>query len=130
MATTDLEVSAHMGKWGNRHCYRYIRAADRLPPTLPEEARPMGRIHLFDVSSGWQWIISSYDPDTRMAFGVVRGWEVEYGYIDMQELTEYEGRVGGLPIERDKYWRPIPLCDVASNLKSWRTAERLGSETI
>jgi len=108
----DLEVSVNMKKWGNKPCYRYIRAADKLPPTLPEEARPMARIHLFDISSTWEWYISSYDPETRMAFGLVHGWEWEYGYIDMVEITEYEGRMLGLPIERDKMWKPIPLRDV------------------
>lgn len=112
MAKTDLEVSVNMKRWGNNHCYRYIRAADRLPPTLPEEARPMARIHLFDLSSDWAWYISSYDSDTRIAFGLVHGWEWEYGYIDMEEIAKYEGRMGGLPIERDAYWKPIPLREV------------------
>jgi hypothetical protein len=95
-----------------RPAYRYIRATDNLP-TIDEardEAIPMARVKLFAPSGGWTWFINSYDPDTRQAFGMVDGFECEYGYFDMAELVDHRG-LFGLPLERDLYWSPRPLAE-------------------
>ncbi|KKN74367.1 hypothetical protein LCGC14_0391680 [marine sediment metagenome] len=110
MATT-LEQSTFQ----KRPAYRYIRGTDKLPTT--EEARaeeePVARVKLFDPTGSWTWYVSGYDPDTRIAWGLVDGFEKETGDFSMAELVEL--RVGfGLPLERDLHWRPRPLSELAA----------------
>ena len=103
----DLEGSTFQ----KRPCYRYIRQSDRLP-ALDDESQPaIARIKLFDPTGSWTWYISAYDPETRLALGLVDGFEKEMGYIDMAELVAFRGRFG-LPIERDLYWTPKPLTSI------------------
>ena len=102
----DLERSTYQ----NLPAYRYIRASDELPPTIPAEEPPVARIKLFNPTGSWTWYISSYDPDTRQAYGLVCGFEKEYGYFDMTELVTFRGKFG-LPIERDLSFRPCALTE-------------------
>ena len=90
--------------------YRYIRAADRLPSTdaAYEAADPLIRIKLFDPIGSWTWYLTGYDPDRRLAYGAVDGFELEVGDFSMLELTALRGRLG-LPIERDLWFEPRPL---------------------
>ena len=102
MAATTLEASTFQ----KRPCYRYIRGADNMPSI--EEARaeaPIGRVKLFDPTGSWTWYVAGYDPETRLAYGLVDGFEAEYGEFSMEELCAVRGRFG-LPIERDLHWRP------------------------
>lgn len=104
----NLEASAFQ----KRPCYRYIRQTDNLP-TIDEardEKPPMGRIKLFDPTGSWTWYVNSYDPDRRVAYGRVAGFEKEYGEFAMRELVGFRGRFG-LPIERDLWWKPRPLSE-------------------
>ena len=121
MATTSntLECSTFQ----NRPAYHYLRQSDKLP-TKPDD---ICRVKLFDPTGSWTWYISSYDPETRMAWGLVEvmkreyyhvympelleGLRHEYGDISMPELVEFRGRFG-LPIERDLHWSPCPLSEL------------------
>jgi len=100
----DLERSAFQA----RPCYRYIRESDHLPGLDVEEIEPMARVKLFDPTGSWTWYIAAYDPASRTAYGLVDGYEKEFGYISMEELVAVRGAFG-LPIERDLYWKPVPL---------------------
>lgn len=84
--------------------YRYLRVSDKLPVQSDSRAR----VKLFDPTGSWTWFISSFDPETGIAYGRVHGFEDEYGDIYIPELVEYRGRFG-LPIERDLHWTPQPL---------------------
>ena len=105
MATTSntLECSTFQ----NRPAYHYLRQSDKLP-TKPDD---VCRVKLFDPTGSWTWYISSYDPATRMAGGLVDGAYWEYGDISMPELVAFRGRFG-LPIERDLHWSPCPLSEL------------------
>ena len=48
-------------------------------------------------------------------FGLVEGHEKELGYFSLLELQQVKGPMG-LPIERDLYWRPKPLDEIAPEL--------------
>ena len=63
------------------------------------------------------WYIAGYDPETHIAWGLVRGFEVEYGDIDMTELLAVRVRPFGLPIERDLHWAPASLASIAEGLR-------------
>jgi hypothetical protein len=41
-------------------------------------------------------------------FGVVCGLEREYGYFNLEELQGLRGPLG-LPLERDRYFEPMPV---------------------
>jgi len=101
---TDLECSTFQ----KRPAYRYIRASDKLPGLYEAPIDPVARIKLFDPTGSWTWYIAAYDPETRIAYGVVDGFEKECGDIYMPDLVEFRGGFG-LPIERDLSWKPTPL---------------------
>jgi hypothetical protein len=83
--------------------YNYIRTTDKLPD-LGTEAK-MARVKLFDPTGSWTWFVSEYDPKTHECFGLVKGFEEELGYFNMDELIEIRGQFG-LPLERDIHWTP------------------------
>ena len=98
---TDLEVSTFQKK----PAYRYIRKSDNVPPiaVTTNQVDPMALIKLFDPTGSWTWYIYGYDPDTRVAFGLVDGFEEELGSFSMEELVNLRGQFG-LPLERDLHW--------------------------
>ena len=65
--------------------------------------------HLFGPLSGWDWYITEADFDKYLAFGLVRGCDVEVGYIDLAELLNAELTAR---VECDRSWRPRKLRDV------------------
>lgn len=89
--------------------------ARKLPPIYSQEnvEDPIVQVKLFSPYTNAVWYLTEYDPASREAFG----WADlgmgggELGYIS---VTELEGMSrGGLPlVERDLYWRPVPLSKV------------------
>lgn len=82
-----------------------------LPPIGSQEEKgldAMAQVKLFTPDSSWTWYISEYNPDTGEAFGLVDGHEEELGYFSIPELMDVRGNMG-LPVERDRHWRPRPL---------------------
>lgn len=108
-----MRATLEQSTFQKRPAYRYIRETDKLPST--DEARreddPIARIKLFDPTSSWTWYISGYDPETRIAYGLVNGFALEWGEIYMPELVDHRARFG-LPIERDLNWTPKPFSEV------------------
>ncbi len=71
---------------------------------VPEEARTI-YARFFDPRSGWEWLLMEYNSDDREGFGLVRGFETEFGYFSVDELY----RVGATrDLERDY---PCLLCE-------------------
>ena len=107
---TDLEASTFQ----RRPAYRYIRATDKLPTlgATREETDPTARVKLFNPTGQGTWYVVEYDPVSRVAFGLVDGFEREAGDFSMTELVDYRGQFG-LPIERDLHWSPRPLSKCA-----------------
>ena len=48
-------------------------------------------VKLFTPDSNWTWFIAEYDPETEIAWGLVKGLEQEYGSFDMKEIKEIRG---------------------------------------
>jgi hypothetical protein len=67
-------------------------------------------VKFFTPWTDWTWYASEYDPETRIFFGLVRGFEREYGYFSLDELETLRG-LGGRMVERDLNWTPKPLAD-------------------
>lgn len=78
-----------------------------------EEARDDAIViaKFFHPASSWTWYATEYSPEDRMFFGVVKGFETEYGYFSLDELEEVRGPMG-LKIERDRYWSEKTVSDV------------------
>ena len=63
-------------------------------------------VKLFTPDSNWTWFIAEYDPETEIAWGLVKGHEQEFGSFSMKEIKELRGPFG-LPVERDICFDPI-----------------------
>lgn len=76
----------------------------KLPDLSRDISNPKLIVKLFHPMSNWTWYIAQYDPKTKECFGLVDGFEREWGYFSLAELEEI--RVHGLPIERDMWFAP------------------------
>ena len=81
--------------------------AARLPAlyATEREADPIAHVRLITPDSYWTWYVFEYDPAKRLCFGLVEGFEREFGYFSLDELAEACGPLG-LSIERDLYFAP------------------------
>ena len=70
--------------------------------------------HYFSCWSNWDWYMLEYDPDTGEAFGIVKGFETEYGYFSLREFEEMNRGRGIEIVERDIYWEPLSVGFVKS----------------
>jgi hypothetical protein len=80
-------------------------------------------VKFFSPSSSWTWYITEGEPMLDDAgseidfkfFGLVDGFEKELGYFNLSELESVKGPMG-LPIERDLYWTPKTLQEIAPEM--------------
>lgn len=79
-------------------------------------------VKLFTPDSSWTWYLTeaSREGDDVLMFGLVDGHVKELGYVSLNELMSVRGPMG-LSIERDLYWSPKKLGDIAPEL--FATAE-------
>jgi hypothetical protein len=61
----------------------------------------------FHPMSHWTWYATEYDPAERTFFGLVYGFEREWGSFSLTEMEEVN--VHGLGVERDLYWQEKPV---------------------
>jgi hypothetical protein len=109
----------------------------KLPPLYGNEEKglkALAQVKFFTPDSNWTWYASEgspvdangyYDTDREkvdfLFFGLVIGFEIEFGYFSLSELSEVRG-VLGLPVERDLYFKPKTL----EELQRQHLAERSG----
>ena len=74
-------------------------------------------VKLFTPWSSWTWHLTeaSRKGDDVIMFGLVDGHEKELGYVSLNEITSIRGPMG-LAIERDLFWSPKKLGDIAPEL--------------
>ena len=58
----------------------------------------------------WTWYATEYDPERRLFFGYVRGFENEMGYFSLDEMESIKGPFG-LGIERDTFFSAHSLAE-------------------
>jgi len=97
-----------------------------LPPLYSQDGKggkAIAYLKLFAPSSSWRWYAIEGEPvldeqsrevDFRF-FGLVDGHCRELGYFVLSELEEVRGPMG-LPIERDLYWKPKTLEEIAPDM--------------
>jgi hypothetical protein len=89
----------------------------KLPPLGAQDGlggKAVAYLKLFTPTAGWTWYATEYDGDDTF-FGLVDGFVKELGYFSLAELRSVKGPLG-LPIERDRYFTPTPLEDIAPEL--------------
>lgn len=107
----------------------------KLPPLYATEEdglKTLAQVKYFTPDAQWTWYASEGQevdedgyPDTDkekvdyLFYGMVAGFEVEFGYFSLAELETATGPMG-LPIERDLYYEPKSL----QELKDWHEKQR------
>jgi exonuclease III len=97
-----------------------------LPPLYAQDGKggkAVAYVKFFTPSSSWTWWATEGSPikdengneiDFHF-FGLVEGQFKELGYFSLKELEEVRGPMG-LPIERDLYWQPKALEEIAPEM--------------
>jgi len=97
-----------------------------LPPLYAQDGKggkAIVYLKMFCPDSNWTWLATEgqavLDSDDKEVdfqfFGLVDGHEKELGYFNLSELEEVRGPMG-LPIERDLYWKPKTLAEIAPEM--------------
>ena len=97
----------------------------KLPPLYGQDGKggkAVAYLKLFTPDSGWTWYITEGSPvmedgqeiDVQF-FGLVDGQCKELGYVMLSELENVNGPMG-LPIERDLWWKPKTLEEIAPEM--------------
>jgi len=83
---------------------------EKLPELYSGEEKGLDALALvkfFTPDSNWTWYASEFDGEDTF-YGLVIGFEVEFGYFSLKELQSVRGP-WGLPIERDLYFQQKAL---------------------
>ena len=86
----------------------------KLPPLYSHDGKggdAVAVVKFFTPDSNWTWFGTEFDGEDTF-FGLVDGQEKELGYFCLSELQKVRGGLG-LPIERDLYWKPKTLKEIA-----------------
>lgn len=91
-----------------------------LPPlgATDNDPDPMVICKFFFPDFHWTWYVIEYDGADTF-FGFVDGDFPELGYFTLSELKDNRGKLG-LPIERDRYFKPCQLSELKANGGQYR----------
>ena len=95
------------------------RFAELGPQDYGDEAREIIAAHYFLPDTGWDWWAIAYDQDggVPQLFCLVRGQEIELGYVALAELETVRSPLG-LAVERDEEWQECPLAELRQRLRT------------
>lgn len=104
---------------GKGDAFDYIPDWMNVPSLYKTENKddPLAVIKLFTPDSNWTWYVIEFDG-TDVFFGLAVGFETEFGYASLSELESVKGPMG-LRIERDKWFRPTPVTQLAEYQEKW-----------
>jgi len=86
----------------------------KIPPLYAQEKKgddAIVYVKWFTPWSNWTWFATELNPEDGTAFGLVKGFEDELGYFNINELQKVTGPYG-LKVERDMYFTPKTLREV------------------
>lgn len=96
----------------------------QLPQLNTEDDTSLGDemviVKFFTPDAQWTWYATEFDG-VDVFFGLVDGFEREFGTFSLQELSTLRGPLG-LPIERDMYWTPKTLRQIAPEKFAYENA--------
>lgn len=82
---------------------------EKIPRLYEDEDTPLEQkmiwAHYYSPYNGWHWYVTEYDPDTKIFFGLVHGFEEEWGTFSLEEFEEINRDMPGA-IVLDKDWVP------------------------
>ena len=88
----------------------------KLPPLGATEKTPSGEkvcvVKYFQPWGSWTWYAIEFDGKDTF-FGLVDGFELEWGYFSLSELQSVKGPIG-LTIERDLYFGMPKMKDISA----------------
>ena len=98
----------------------------KLPPLYAQDGKggkAVVHCKFFTPDSSWTWWTTEGEPVLDESgnevdyqfFGLVEGHDRELGYFVLSELEEARGPMG-LPIERDLYFKPKTLEEIAPEM--------------
>ncbi|MBP7052847.1 MAG: DUF2958 domain-containing protein [Phycisphaerae bacterium] len=98
----------------------------KLPPLYAQEdkgGKAIVHMKLFTPDGSFTWYLTEGSPITDGSgkevdfhfFGLVDGLEKELGYVALSELESVRGPLG-LPVERDLWWEPKTLDEIAPEM--------------
>jgi len=92
----------------------------KLPRLGSQESlggRAVAHVKFFTPDSSWSWYATGGGPEGGdfLLFRLVDGLDRELGHFRLSELQAARGPLG-LPIERDLYWQPRTLEEIAPEL--------------
>lgn len=89
--------------------------AKEIPPLYAQDGAedPIAYVHLFSCLNGWDWYIAELDRESGEAFGLVKGFETEWGYFSIPEMENLNRSKGFEVIERDEHFAPASMGRVA-----------------
>jgi hypothetical protein len=64
---------------------------------------------VFESWNGWYWFVTEYH-EASLAFGLVKGWDIEWGYFDLNELRKLEKTSKVWKVPR-KNWAVCPCVE-------------------
>ena len=88
----------------------------KIPGPQKSGKDPMVYVKFFQPFSNWEWYPTEYDKKERMFFGLVHGFEDELRLFSLDELECV--REHGIGIERDAFFKPVPLSEVRNSLRA------------
>ncbi len=82
----------------------------RLPKlyATENEKDPVVQVKLFCVWNNWTWYVTEFDGEDVL-FGLVDGFEREWGYFNLSKLESLRGPLGVKAVERDLHFRPVAV---------------------
>ena len=104
-----------------KHQLLTTKLVNDLPPLYNSEENPekeaIAVVKFFSPYSQWTWYAVEFDGDDTF-WGLVDGFEMEYGYFSYSEL-EAVTVFGGVPaVERDCHWSPRPVKEIEAEILS------------
>lgn len=64
------------------------------------------QMKFMEVNSGWEWYLTEFDAKEKIAFGLVKGFENEWGYFSLAEMEDIP------TITRDETFTKIKFKDL------------------
>ena len=83
----------------------------KLPPighSIESKEEPQAIVKWFTPDSNWTWYVAEYNPENGMCWGLVDGFEKEFGFFTIDEIQKLKGPLK-LPIERDMWFEKCNL---------------------
>ncbi len=92
----------------------------------PQTVRLSQLLEVWESFTGWYWFVTEYHDD-GIAFGLVKGFEIEWGYFDLKELSRLSRRHMVWKVHKQD-WEVCPCVVEDTDSTSW--SEESGGRTM